>query len=255
MRDSWSTNSPFIVFEGLTCSGKSTQSKLLAERFTKEGYASRWNAEPTGGFFGTLIRTIIDETLAVYSVEGLRRIYDSFPELREKKSVSGIEYIIHKIERGKPLYELERQILFICDRLDNIVHTVRPLRDSRTIVVQDRYELSTFTHGVSGGVSYATLRTAQESILGDLHIVPDILVYISVSPETALARLGRRGGISIYDELSQFVRINDLYRDMLGLGSGVPSSNEYARKLLVVDGESSKEEIGDEIWRRVLMSL
>jgi len=49
----------FIIFEGIDCSGTTTQSKLLSKCLTEHNIKNIWMCEPTDNGIGKLIRDIL----------------------------------------------------------------------------------------------------------------------------------------------------------------------------------------------------
>lgn len=240
----------FIVFEGLAGSGKTTQSKRCATRLEKEGKRVFWNCEPTKGFFGSLIRRVINGELPELSREEIKEIYETLPRLAKIYGEIGLGIIFNKLRRGVVLTELERQTLFMCDRLHDTVHTIAPTLGNALHVVQDRYDLSTFTHGIAGGVPLSKLADLQRYIMGGLYVPPDILVFTDVSPEKALSRLSARGDISIYDSSEKMKAIYDAYREMLSFDT----AKKVFDALCVVSGDGSPDEVEEKVFDAISKS-
>lgn len=239
-----------IVFEGLAGSGKTTQSKRLVSRIEREGKRVLWNCEPTRGFFGSLVRGIINGESPELFLPDIKRMYQTLPRLAKIYSEIGLDIIFNKVRRGEALTELERQTLFMCDRLYDITHTITPAIANATHVVQDRYDMSTFTHGIAEGISFPKLSDLAQRIMGKLYMAPDILVFIDVPWEMALSRLSARGDISMYDTPLKMKAIYDAYRKTLALEmhAKVPDA------LCVVSGEGSPDEIEAMVFGRVRKS-
>lgn len=102
----------FIVFDGLDGSGKSTQTKLLAERLRKEGYE---------------IETF------------------DFPQHGEKSAGLVDEYLNGKYGTAEEVGPYRASIFYACDRYDASFKIKKWLEEGR-IVVSDRYVASNIGH-------------------------------------------------------------------------------------------------------------
>jgi len=100
----------FIVFEGLDGSGQSTQAKLLAEYFKKQGREVLLTKEPT------------------------------------KSTLAGkkIQIILNEKEKIKPI---QLQELFAQDRREHLEKEIIPALKKGKIVISDRYFFSTLAFG------------------------------------------------------------------------------------------------------------
>lgn len=97
---------PFVVFEGIDGSGKSTHSRRLAEWLVQQGERAVWTFEPTNGPIGAEIRG----------------------RLREGRITPSIPY------------------LFSADRADHVAEIIQPCLDQGKWVICDRYYLSTIAY-------------------------------------------------------------------------------------------------------------
>ncbi|OGJ53890.1 dTMP kinase [Candidatus Peribacteria bacterium RIFCSPHIGHO2_02_FULL_49_16] len=104
----------FMVFEGPDGSGKSFQSKILAEKLRKEGFDVLHTSEPTNGPIGKLIRSCI----------------------------AGDGGTSHEVI----------QLLFSADRGWHLEKEIEPALNAGKIVVSDRYYYSTFAYGEAAGL-------------------------------------------------------------------------------------------------------
>ena len=110
----------FIVFEGIDGCGKSTQSALLAEWLTIQGYNVQLTAEPTEGSIGKFIR--------------------------------------EEILSGKQKVEPETlALLFTADRYEHLATEVMPAIQEGKIVVCERYYYSTIAYQTAQGVDRSWL--------------------------------------------------------------------------------------------------
>jgi dTMP kinase len=105
----------FITAEGLDCSGKSTQCKLLFDYLTANNYPSILTKEPTENEIGLFIRKVL------------------------KKEVE--------------IDPLALAALFAADRLEHLNNGIKKQLAEGNTVICDRYMLSNYAYQVSQGVS------------------------------------------------------------------------------------------------------
>ena len=151
----------FIALEGIDGSGKSTQIDFIVHWLETHGVVSKnifATREPThAGEFGIKIRKIL----------------------------SG--------EAAMPVSPLEFQGFYVYDRKEHLKNVIMPhLQGENTIVICDRYFLSTFAYGRAGGVAHEYLIALHEKILGVGWVMPDITLLIDVNAKTAMTRLSQR---------------------------------------------------------------
>lgn len=113
-----------IVFEGIDGTGKSTQLRLLAERFTNCGLPVVTTKEPTEGKYGQRIRALYQNRSNVTMEE-----------------------------------ELE---LFIKDRREHVGEFIGPALEQKNIVLCDRYYLSTIAYQGAVGVDPGAIERMNE---------------------------------------------------------------------------------------------
>ncbi len=109
------TKGVFIVIDGIDGSGKTTQARLLAERYIAQGFTVTQTKEPTNGPWGLKIREIAQ----------------------------------HGREGVSPEYELE---LFLKDRDEDVSNTILPALEKKHIVIADRYYYSTIAYQGAIGI-------------------------------------------------------------------------------------------------------
>jgi dTMP kinase len=176
-----STRGRFIVFEGLDCSGSSTQSNLLYERLLQAGKRVWLTSEPSGGPIGHLIRLLFSGRVIL-------------PPERQVK---------------------DRQFayLFAADRFDHLNNPTSGIYkylDEGIDVISTRYVLSSLAYNVETQEEEEFVRR-----LNSEFPVPDALVFLDCTAETSLARMSiSRPNRDAYDTLeklstaySNFMRI------------------------------------------------
>ncbi|MFF9564354.1 dTMP kinase [Leifsonia sp. NPDC014704] len=144
----------FIVFEGIDASGKSTQVAHLANWMRAAGRRVHVTAEPTTGPIGSLIRQAFSGRI--------------------------------------PLDDRVIAALFVADRIDHLTNDrdgVLGLLNSGVDVISDRYYLSSIAYH-SSDIDMDWIVRANE-LSTDL-LLPDLTIYLDITPTTALRRLQLR---------------------------------------------------------------
>jgi dTMP kinase len=146
---------PFITFEGVEGSGKSTQLALLAERLSARGARVRRTREPGGTALGERLRAIL--------LDPQRRDLDPVAEF----------------------------LLFEADRRQHVREVIRPALEAGAWVLCDRFSDSTEAYQTAGRGLDADWVAAVDARVRD-GLVPDLTLLLDVGPLTGLARARRR---------------------------------------------------------------
>ena len=150
----------YIVIEGQDGTGKSTQARLLAEYFKKQGKTVLVMDEPDGD---------------------LPQAHD----IHDLILVRGKEY---------NLEPLTNVLLFTSARLELWKKLAEPILKNHGVVISARNWWSTLAYqGYGEGVSHERIIKITKNILPKPYVVPDKNVILTVSDETRLARQGDRG--------------------------------------------------------------
>lgn len=141
----------FITLEGGDGSGKSTQSRLLAEWCEQQGREVVFSREPGGTPLGEQLR----------------------------------EIVLHSTGYMTPRTEA---LLYAADRAQNIATVVRPALERGAVVIQDRYIDSSVAYQGAGRVLGAT-EVRDLSMWATESLVPDLTVVLDLDPATGRTRL------------------------------------------------------------------
>lgn len=146
----------FITFEGIECSGKSTQVLLLAEYLKKKGYDIINTREPGGTIIGESIRKILLDT----------------------------EY--------SAMNNLTENLLYLASRVQHIHEVIQPALLSNKIVICDRFIDATIAYqGYARGIDIKVINRLHELVIEN--IKPDITLLLDILPKQGLFRaIGKR---------------------------------------------------------------
>lgn len=202
--------SKFIVFEGIDGAGKTTQIKLLSARLKKRGIECYITAEPTDMPSGKLIREALSGRVKTTTAE----MADMFAHDR----------VIHNKDEEKGID----------------AH----LNDGIT-VISDRYYYSSLAYQGSelGFDAVAALNLNNPDIR-----TPDICLFLDLSPEKSLERIGKRADTptEIYENYDYLEKTRRMFFDVF---ERLRARGEHIE---IIDASGSAEEISDKIIDCVL---
>lgn len=166
----------FIVFEGLDCSGKTTNLQHFDAYCRDAGIDTVVTREPGGTLFNEELRTLL------------------------KTKSHGIE-------------KLTEIMLFYAGRIESVEKVVKANTDK--IVLSDRCFETTFAYQGALGDDALTNKIQQihDVCLGDFK--PDLTLLFDVSPQTFLRRkaIARQAEIDVFEErgIQYFTRVREIY--------------------------------------------
>lgn len=201
----------FIVVEGIDGAGTTTHSKLLAKTLKTPTRDVVLTNEPTNGPVGGLIRQILQRRLFVADATGPRGFAWSTLAL-----------------------------LFAADRLDHLQSVVIPALADGSVVVSDRYYLSSFAYQSATAPAEPDVLPWIRS-LNARAIRPDLTIVLDVPAEVAAERRRNRGGVEeVFENRPLQDRLAAVYAgaeelvpgDRLIHVSGVGETAEVAARIL-----------------------
>ncbi|MEI9954570.1 MAG: dTMP kinase [Pseudomonadota bacterium] len=155
----------FVVVEGIDGCGSTTHAKLLAKALKSRGAEVVLTCEPSTGPIGSLIRQVLQRRLFVPDATGPRNFDWSTMAL-----------------------------LFAADRMDHLDSTVAPALRAGSVVISDRYDLSSLAYqSVTAHHGSDPIPWIRELNVQALR--PDLTIVIDVPPEVAEERRRARGGV------------------------------------------------------------
>ena len=147
---------PFVSFEGIDGSGKTTQLARLASWLEAKGQSVLRTKEPDGGRLGLEVRGVLTR------------------------------------DRSFSLHAVEELLLVAAARYDHVRSVIRPALESGKWVLSDRFLDSTFALQVhEAGASAELFDVVTATVVGET--LPDLTFILDLDPESALARRQARG--------------------------------------------------------------
>lgn len=165
-----------MALEGIDGSGKSTQTKLLAERMTALGHKVHATCEPTDRPIGAMIRSILRGQMKA-----------------DDRTIAG---------------------LFVADRLDHLLNEedglVKKLEEGYTVIT-DRYYFSSYAyHGTHMNMDWVIAANAMSAEI----LRPDVNIFIDVSPEACMQRVSKnRQKAELYETLENLTNVRSKYQE------------------------------------------
>lgn len=160
----------FIVLEGIDGAGTTSQTERLLGWLASHGRRVHRTAEPSGGPIGRLIRSFLSAA-------------------------------------ATPLEPRAMALLFAADRRDHLQREIEPLLAEGTIVLCDRYVLSSLAYQTVAGVPHAVVAQANAEIRR-----PDLTLFFSLPVSIAAQRrIERASTVEIYDADSVQQRVAAAY--------------------------------------------
>jgi dTMP kinase len=207
----------FITFEGGEGSGKSTQTRALAERLSAAGREVILTREPGGTPFGEVARSILLHHAVPPEAEAFR--LDQTAEL----------------------------LVFAADRAQHVDELIRPALARGSVVICDRFADSTIAYqGYGRGIPLDLVH--QSVALATRGLRPDLTLLLDLPPEVGMARrLGEREPDQFEREALAFhARVREGF---LALAAAEPD------RFVVIDGSRPPREIAQAVWETVARRL
>ena len=202
-------NAKFIVFEGIDGAGKTTQINMLKNALEERGISCVTTAEPT-------------------DLPSGREIRDALAG-RTKKT------------------PLEMAEMFSCDRIIHNNHKecgINVTLEKGVSVISDRYYYSSLAYqgAALGYDTVAALNLDKEEIR-----TPDICIFLDLTPEKSLERIGKRGeAAEIYENFDYLTKTRKMFFDVFDKLAA------RGEKIAIIDASGSPEDIAERVLSAVL---
>lgn len=151
---------PFITFEGVEGSGKSTQLRLVAARLRRKRRRVLVTREPGGTRIGRILRGVVLE------------------------------------KSHRELDPVAEWLIFEADRRQHVVEVIRPALAEGLFVLCDRFSDATEAYQQVGRQLDARLVRRVDELARD-SLVPGLTLLYDLDPRKGLERANRRGGRSV----------------------------------------------------------
>lgn len=210
------TSGKFITFEGGEGAGKSTQTRLLAERLRAAGHTVVETREPGGTECGEKIRDFI--------LSGSARTYGPMGEA----------------------------VLFSAARDYHVQEVIAPALERGDWVLCDRFSDSTAAYqGAAGGVKPALIRALERIAVGNT--TPALTILLDLPVEAGLKRAAERNGAG-EEQVDRFEgmehRFHETLRDcFLAIAAQTPERS------VVIDAQQAESAVAEAIWEAVVERL
>lgn len=202
-------NTKFIVFEGIDGAGKTTQITLLLKALEERGIKCKTTCEPTELPSGKEIRRALAGELQKTPIE-MAEMFSKDRELHNTHSEVGMN----------------------------------KMRDEGFTVISDRYYYSSLAYqgSVLGFDTVAALNLDNEKIK-----TPDICVFLDLSPEKSLERIGKRGeATEIYENYDYLTKTRAMFFNVF------EKLRARGENIAVIDASGSVEEVSAQVLCEVL---
>lgn len=192
----------FIVFEGVDGSGTSTQANLLEKWLIARGKQAIISPEPTNGLIGRQIRAVLRGELSLHPDRALQDNLLAY------------------------LFAADRQ-----DHLCGVAGVFAHLRQGINVICP-RYFFSS--------MAYNDFHLARW--LNHHFPLPDLLVYLDLDPEVAIARIRERGESELYETAAKLTEVRANYTKAFSYYYS-PGRTDF----IVLDAAQSAQAISEEI--------
>jgi len=153
-------------------------------------------------------------------------------------------HAIRKIfENGIRLHPEVESEMFRLDRVENVEDQIKPALDDGNIVLQDRYYFSTAAYQGAAGLDWRDIIRENEEFCAP----PNIVFFLSISPEDALSRIDKDGRERTAPEKLEVQRaIDKAYRDIF---DHIKSGCAYP--IYYLDASKDLAQLVDEVVERI----
>jgi len=200
----------FVIIEGIDGAGGETQSKLLIEFLQKNGWQTQFINYPD-----------YDGPIGLLIHDFLHKKYDFPPDVQFS--------------------------LYATDMVKDREKILNVLKEDK-VVIGDRYFHSTLAYesltkgfGLERGLKFAEVFDMP---------VPDLVIFLEVSPETSMKRkFGEKKNLDRHEEDKKLLeKVKESYHDLI-------KNKVFAKELVIIDGEKSIEEVAKEVQEIVISKL
>jgi len=124
-------------------------------------------------------------------------------------------------------------LLFAADRVDHLETEVKPALERGRIVVCDRYVYSSLAYQGAAGLDFDWIEHINQFAL-----VPDLALFLDVTPEVMLKRLKRKK--TVMETTQNLQRVREVYLKMV-----------RDNRLILLDGDKPVDDVANDIQKVV----
>lgn len=159
---------------------------------------------------------------------------------------SPIGSLIHQIMTGR--IKADNKViaaLFAADRLDHLLNDINGIVskiNEGITVISDRYYFSSYAyHSVDMPMDWVIKANEQSSVI----LKPTVNIFIDVNPDTAIERIAKnRFHQELFEKKTRLVKVREKYLEAF-------VKLKESERVIIVDGNRSKQEIADDIWDKI----
>jgi dTMP kinase len=140
----------------------------------------------------------------------------------------------HVLDCEKRVPIVLEALLFAADRVDHLENEVEPALEKGKVVVCDRYVYSSLAYQGAAGLSLDWIHEINQFAL-----VPDLALFLDVSPEIMLKRLKRKK--TVMETSANLQKVREVYLKMVKEG-----------KMIALQGNKPVKEVAKDILKAVL---
>jgi len=140
----------------------------------------------------------------------------------------------HVLDREKRVPIVLEALLFAADRVDHLENEVKPAIQEGKTVVCDRYVYSSLAYQGGAGLTLDWIQRINQFAL-----VPDLAIFLDVSPEIVLRRLKRKK--TVMETGANLQKVREVYLKMVKEG-----------KMITLQGDKPIKEVAKDILKAVL---
>jgi dTMP kinase len=128
-------------------------------------------------------------------------------------------------------------LLFAADRFEHVENEIVPWLGEGKLVISDRYLYSSLAYQGAAGLDLPWILSLNKHV-----VLPDLAIFIDVPAETVVQRL--KDERSIMENLETLRKVRGVYLSLVKNGD-----------LVMIDGDTSKQEVATKILQLVLSRL
>lgn len=202
-----------LSFEGSEGCGKSTQIRLLRERLEKSGRRVEILREPGGTDIGEHIR-----------------------------------HLLQHAKEGRSMTPEAELLLFAASRAQIVREKIRPLLESGTFVILDRFlDSTTVYQGHARGLPLESVRAINAFAIGDT--LPQLTIVLDMDIHTAWQRIHATGRELDRMESQPLAFFEKVRQGYLQIAATEPE------RIQIIDASASPEGVHEAVWARLVARL